>query len=606
MALIKFPSLASLWQGAINTAQRFPLPLLCAIINFSIAVYLVDLSYDTKKNVEHLYKIMMCCWLGLNLFLAIIFYSESKKISRFKSLLYQLIGAVLLVLYYFSLPEIKEFNQIDIARYILFIIGMHLLVSFSPFIARGHINGFWQFNKTLFLRFLTSALYTGVLHIGLCIALLAIDNLFNVKIEDETYFRLWFFLSMVFNTWFFLSGIPSNLQQLDYSDAYPKGLKIFTQFVLLPLVAVYLLILYAYTLKILIQWNMPSGWVAYLVIGFSTAGILSLLLIYPIRNLEGNTWIRIFSKWFYRALYPLIVLLFVAIFERLNQYGITENRYFVLLLAFWLAAIVSYFLLSKKENIKVIPISLCLIAFLSSFGPWGAFSVSERSQVNRLENLLEKNKILVEGKIKKSESEVSSEDADQINSIVKYLDKAHGYHEIKPWFTQNLDSAFTSADSNIYVNKSAIVLKLMGLKSTGYDSMDGEDRLYFYSDWNDSYKISGYDYHTSFNSYDNNAKLDIENDSLKLSYLAGSNIYIFKKEEKIILAASFNDFFKNLKKVEREKDSGNDKISKEKMTFEIENNSLKVKFMFNNISGEIKNDRVNIISMQGSLLLKIK
>src|ERR1035437_3259531 len=379
--MLKLPSLQTLLSEAIKTFKRFPLALLASIIATILAMYLIHRDYLEFKNTN-IWKIIMCCSLGLNLFLASELFSESKNHNISKRLLLQVFAFILIICYYFILPDVKNFGVQEIARFALFSIGLHLLVSFSPFISSGHITGFWQFNKSLFIRFLTACLYSGVLYIGLALALLAIDELFKVEIKGKYYADLWWFLAGIFNTWFFLAGVPQQTKALDEISDYPKGLKIFTQFVLLPLVTVYLLILYAYGTKIAIAMELPRGWVSYLVIGFSVAGILSLLLIWPIQKLEENNWIKIFSRWFYRALYPLIILLGLAIFKRVSQYGITENRYFILILALWLAGVATYFLLSKTKNIKVVPISLCAIAFLSSFGPWGAFSVSERSQIN--------------------------------------------------------------------------------------------------------------------------------------------------------------------------------------------------------------------------------
>ena len=81
---------------------------------------------------------------------------------------------------------------------------------------------------------------------------------------------------------------------------------------------------------------------------------MSLLLIHPIRTREGNRWIQTFGRWFYLALFPLIVLLFVAISERLGTYGITENRYFILVLACWLLGIALYMLLSQRDRKSVV------------------------------------------------------------------------------------------------------------------------------------------------------------------------------------------------------------------------------------------------------------
>ncbi len=421
--MLKLPSLQNLLNGALFTLKRFPLVLFCSLIGAVVSIYLIGIDYSNETAKVTSYHLLLVASLGLTLFLSIALYTETNQKNLNFKISANVIGAAALAVYYFFLPE--RFEQIEMYRFLLFNIGLHLLVSFSPFINQGNINGFWQFNKTFFLRILLSGLYTGVLYVGLALAMLAVDQLFNVKIDGKNYFRLWVILVSLFNTWFFLAGVPKDLHQLNEETSYPKGLKIFTQFVLLPLVTIYLAILYAYLIKIGIKWQLPKGWVSYLVISFSIAGILSLLLIYPIREAEGNNWIKVFSRWFYRALYPLILLLIIAIYKRVSDYGITENRYYILVLAVWLAAIAAYFLLSSVKNIKVIPVSLCLIAFLSSVGPLSSFSVSKRSQMNRLEELLIQNKILVNGTIEKKHAKIPYKDNARISSILQYIDRTH-------------------------------------------------------------------------------------------------------------------------------------------------------------------------------------
>jgi hypothetical protein len=187
-----------------------------------------------------------------------------------------------------------------------------------------------------------------VLFTGLAIALSAIDHLFMVDIKTERYMQLWWFLSGVFNTWFFLSGVPRSIDLYDTDIRYPKGLKVFTQYVLISLIVVYVCILYAYMGKIVLEWDWPKGWVGYLVLGFSTTGIFSLLLIHPIKDRVENLWMAVVWRWFYVVLLPLTVLLLLAILRRTSEYGITERRYFVIVLGFWLAAIALYFLISNS------------------------------------------------------------------------------------------------------------------------------------------------------------------------------------------------------------------------------------------------------------------
>jgi predicted Na+-dependent transporter len=69
------------------------------------------------------------------------------------------------------------------------------------------------------------------------------------------------FIGVIFNTWFFLAGIPLDLEEIDKEVKYEKVIKLFAQFVLIPVTSIYLLILYAYEIKILFDWELPNGWV---------------------------------------------------------------------------------------------------------------------------------------------------------------------------------------------------------------------------------------------------------------------------------------------------------------------------------------------------------
>ena len=96
-------------------------------------------------------------------------------------------------------------------------------------------------------------------------------------------------------------------------------------------------ILIAYESKIIFEWSLPKGWVSIMVLASAIFGILAFLLIHPLK--KDNKWIQSFSNLYYWILLPLVVLMLVAIYVRIKQYGITEPRYFVALLAIWLLGI---------------------------------------------------------------------------------------------------------------------------------------------------------------------------------------------------------------------------------------------------------------------------
>lgn len=502
MPFFKNISLQQLWLGALHTFLRFPMVLLAAITGTVTVLSLIEMESSAPK--EWLLKLVLVCSVGLILFFTLELLVRRYKLSQRGRVFTWLAGLAFLVLYFVLLPDEPDFKSM--LRHLALVLALHLMASYAMFLNLRQENAFWQFNKSLFLRVLTSVLYSGVLYIGLVVAIVALDQLFSIEIDEKIYPELWVFMVGVFNTWFFLAGVPLNVEELEEAQDYPKGLKVFTQFVLLPLVTIYLLILYAYFGKIVAQWEWPKGWVSILVLVFSIVGILSLLLIHPIRNLAGNTWIRTFSKWFYRALFPLIILLALAIWRRVSEYGITEERYVVLALAIWLLITVSYFLFSREKNIKFIPVTLSLFALIAAFGPVNMFVVSEWSQVGRLQNLLQQHGIMEAGKVKPTHGPVEQEAKAEISAIVDYLSEHHDFDKLEDWFTVNLNTAIdTAADgSDSEWGRRAVsrdlVLELMGLDYTTINKTPIDRYFsftlngYAHEDKSEVYTTSGYNY----------------------------------------------------------------------------------------------------------------
>lgn len=402
---MKLPSLQSLWDETLAVFYRFPLQILVAIA----AVVVCCLRIDAPA-LAYLDKLLVTFNFALTLLLSADLYAETHNWSQSKKWLLRIAVIVLCAILYLLLdPQLYE---ADVLRMVLLGFAFHLLVSFAPFIGRGTVGGFWAYNERLFLQIITAGIFSVVLTIGLYIAFSSTDALFDLKLPGRIYGYIASTTMVGFMTIFFLSGVPKDFKQLDEgAEEYPRWLKIFTQYVLIPLLSVYLVILLVYEAKILISWELPKGYVSMLILGYAVAGILSLLLIYPIRNHEGNGWMSIFSRFFYVMMIPLVTLLLLAVWTRVSVYGITEARYILILLALWLTIVTAYSLFSKKQNIKFIPISLCVLALCSVFGPQSAVSVAKYSQSRRLEKML------------KQQSEFARR---QKPEIIRYLVTYHG------------------------------------------------------------------------------------------------------------------------------------------------------------------------------------
>ncbi len=492
---MKLPSLQRLVEQAAAVARRFPFVITCGVI----AAVAGSLMIDAGENEKLFLRVLYASSLGLPLFVGLQYLAERHGWKGAGKQVRMAIGLALLIAVYLLRPGWS--SDVALMRYFQLWLGLHLFVAVGPYLRTGETNGFWQYNMTLFLRFLIAAVFAAVLYFGLSIALLAIENLFGLDVPERTYGRLWFVMAFVFHPWFLLGGVPDDLPALDTRTTYPNGLKVFAQYILAPIVTLYLVILTLYLGKILVTQVWPSGWIGWLVSCVAAAGILSLLLLFPIEEREENRWVRNYARGFYVALIPSIAMLLLAIWKRIDQYGLTERRYFLVTLSVWLAGIAIFFILRRRGSIKMIPASLAVLTFLTITGPWGAYAISERSQVRRLETILERNDMLVNGRIEQPGGDVSFADRREVSAVVRYLSETHGVGSIEPWFDGGLAgidsvSADPGPSSRVEADaRSAAIVSAMGLDYVDRWAGITDDRFYFTTSPEEQpLRITGHDY----------------------------------------------------------------------------------------------------------------
>lgn len=428
---MKFPSLELVLATSLAALRRFPLPLGCAAVTTVAALTQVTPG-DRDARLMHLAFVGS---LGLPLFTAMALHRDARALSRPVATAWIVAGLALLIFLFVVWPSWS--NPVQERRYLQLSLALHLLAAFLPFASGATLNAFWQYNRTLFLGFLTAALFTFVLFVGLAIAMAAVDQLFGVRIDEHQYLRLALVLGLMFNTWYFLGNLPHDMDSFAHDESYPRGLRIFSQYILLPIVGVYLVILTLYMGKIVITRQWPSGWIGYLVSSVSTLGILSVLLLHPIEERHETRWVKTYARWFYVLLLPSLVMLLLAIWKRIDQYGITENRYFLVILAVWLAIIAIYFATTRSRNIRVIPLTLCLLALSTSFGPWGAYAVSKHSQTQRLKQMLEAEALLVNERLQQATHDLDFTTRKEISNVLTYLIQTHGSGILAAWLGGN-------------------------------------------------------------------------------------------------------------------------------------------------------------------------
>jgi hypothetical protein len=269
----RFPSLRDIGATLGFTLLRFAPVVAAALGGTACAIAWVEQQRPSAEAVAGFSSAMMAFGLSVPVLFAVCLYRELFPGARANLLM--ALGAALAPVYFLSLRLAQTpLPEMQVERFAALWAGAHFLVAVVPFLARRGDAGFWKFNERLFLRYLLGSLYAGVLYVGLALALLSVDRLLSLHIPGRAYANLGLVLAGAFHPIFFLAGVPRDFQALEAEEPHPAGLRRFVQFVLLPLVAVYLGILYLYAGKIALTWRLPNGWLARPVLILSVIGIL--------------------------------------------------------------------------------------------------------------------------------------------------------------------------------------------------------------------------------------------------------------------------------------------------------------------------------------------
>lgn len=596
--------------------MRFPLAGAVTVFIALIGMFFVHQTHD-----EALTKVFVTLLLGLPLFVSQTLWSEKKKFSPSQKSILRIGVLAFLVIYYLLLPDsILQAPFSFFFRTGLWMGGFLLLLTFVPFLDTHSpsIRTFWEYNKHLFIIFIQSIFFAGVTFAGISAGLWATETLFDLSIDGERYGEIWVLCASLLAPWLFLYDLPRSPEKQPQTP-YGKALIILTQYILIPLVILYFLILYTYTAKILLTQDWPQGVVASMIIGFSFVGILTHTISWP--RLSEVKWIFKFVQYFYTFLIPQTVLLFVAIGIRIGQYGITEKRYLVVLFGLWLLGLAIFFLFNRKKDIRIVPLSLFVLILMSSFGPWGAFDIAQKSQTHRWKTLLEKNQMLVDGKAVPTTDEIFFEDRKEISATARYLYRYHGEKALQSFFEKDIHSfgeSLNERTQETYFNAYDVPQNLV--ESLGIDyltrwearQVEREDEYFHWSlDHTGLYPLEGFDYllsiHSQYPEKEPPREIFIQEEKYQIQLNALDQTLIIQKGDETLGSFSLKKYFEDFPDFdlsEKRSFSQGLKIPAPYTAFEAQNENLNLKIYFDRISGEKTKNTRRIDSFSGTMLLK--
>lgn len=548
-----------------KSIERFPITIIISTVLTVLLIYYNEINPNLIDEIRTKFeKLLMLLGLAIPLSLSIgLWHERFYKISKFFK---YLLGSLFLIIYYNFFME--DFNMVTMTRYFGTIIFLIIVIFYA--LKLKNDEDYELYVIKIFSGGFITVLYSGVLYLGLAAILLTINTLFDANINSKIYLYMFFIVVFIFAVSMFLSKIPYKEDSFNHKE-YSRSLKVLLLYIVVPLISIYTIILYTYFIKILVTWVWPKGLVSHLVLWYSAISVGVIFLITPL--LEENKIANTFKTCFPKLILPIQLMMFISIFQRIFQYGITENRYYIVVLGLWVLGIMIYFSFKKTLKNILIPISLSIVVLLSIYGPLSSYSISRMSQNMRLNTILEANGMLVNGTIK-SNPNLDEDVQKEISNIISYFYSNHSLKDIRV-LADDFELADTKDIFGFVYNPQI------------YNETYQEYFNYFLDQYNKPVDISGFDYYMHLSSWN---KRYIELDNLEIFY---NNDHILTVEQvgNAIVKVDFNELVKDvhekMKLNATTNTSTKNNADLENMTINISEKNIKLKIIFTNIGGRV-------------------
>ncbi|MBR3443099.1 MAG: DUF4153 domain-containing protein [Bacteroidaceae bacterium] len=286
----------------------------------------------------------------------------------------------------------------------------------------------WNFTLQLILNAGICTLIGHVMMAGMSLLLASLHLLFGFDVRSEWYVILECLFGLLLSALLFLGRIPQGAKKHDYEPLDSSFLNAVMRFLFLPLVGLYILVLYIYAGKILLTWELPDGWVSWLVCASMVGCIVIEFGLYPVRKLQDKRADHLIARWLPVVILPLLVLMSVGIVRRLSDYGITVNRLYLLTLNLWFYFVCITLFLTKARRINWITISFTLIFLLTSALPINYISLTRHHMTSSIERILEGQRLpLNAAQFDKLMKALPEEDGQRLCIRLDYMRQTFGY-----------------------------------------------------------------------------------------------------------------------------------------------------------------------------------
>lgn len=380
-----------------NVWRRFPLAVIWLVLLTVYAVWLCWAKAPSDSNPAFLMsseqRAALIYGLGMAVVLATTLRLWGEEVRRRPMYRWVTLVAHLLlmadVVWLMAHPDAFERTGALVARLSL-MVALAVAFFYAPFFREKDDLPVWNFTWRTFLWFCISFLTGGILTAGLLALIRSLEELFGLQVSEHWYLTFDVIALLTTPVLLFLARIPEGDEKHDGMAVISKYLIFVIRYLFVPLLALYLIVLYVYGFRILIRWELPNGGVGWLVSALMAGCVVVELGLYPVmRSGEAKPFERWIVRWLPVLILPLLLLMTVGIARRLSDYGITPLRLYLLTFNLWCYAVCIGLVFGRARRIRWIMTSLAAVFLLTSVLPVNFTSISLRARRHKLDRLVE-------------------------------------------------------------------------------------------------------------------------------------------------------------------------------------------------------------------------
>ncbi|MCD8317863.1 MAG: DUF4153 domain-containing protein [Paraprevotella sp.] len=431
--------------------KRFPITMGFIAL---LSVFLLVLCWgkDEWFTERQTFTVNYYLTVGSLLSLTLQLWGEEVKRKRILYIVHTLCHALLLIdtIYLYRLPEGISLEIALAHAAALTALGLSVLT--LPFFREKNDVASWYFTLQLATHAATSWAIGGIMCGGIALLTASFSSLFGMEIKGNYYSTWLIVFCLTLPSYLFLGQIPSGEAKHDPNGYTSAFLRKVIRYLFLPLLGCYLLVLYIYTVKILIQGQLPNGWVSWLVTAL-TAGCIGVeFSLYPsLQRQDCPTFERRVARWLPVTILPLLMLMTFGIARRFNDYGLTLNRLYLLTLNIWFYIVCIGLFALRARRIQWIAVSFAVIFLLTSVFPVNYTDITRRYLLRSMSAQIQTS---YQGRLPMRKdvyldwlSSLPQDEALLANSRLKMLSNTFDAHETNRWVNPSVN--FREAENYI-------------------------------------------------------------------------------------------------------------------------------------------------------------